>query len=256
MAVSDATPTASPTPTRRGSNLIKALAAALMVVDHIGAVFFPETLLLRYLGRLSFPLFSWLLAQGERRTRQVYRYGQRLLLFGLISQPVYSAVFQTAQLNVLFTLLVGLVTLRLGHQQPQQRYWIWPLGLLLAAVIPMDGSAYGVAMMLLMAHPMDGRWWSIWLLLHGALAVTGGIQPMQLWALPAPLIILLLPREQTSTTQDKSAIPGDPQSGIASSQTKGDRYPSPQSPFKRWFYWFYPGHLLALWLVRLALSWR
>ncbi|MEO0407188.1 MAG: TraX family protein, partial [Cyanobacteria bacterium P01_A01_bin.135] len=146
------------------SAVIKGLAAALMVVDHVGVVFFPGTPLFRYLGRLSFPLFCWLLAQGERRTRDVYRYGLRLLAFGLLSQPPYSALFGGFQLNVLFTLLVGLVTLRLARERPQWAYFIWPLGVMISALIPMDGGGYGVAVMLLMAQPMTLRWWGFWVL--------------------------------------------------------------------------------------------
>ncbi|MGB3615459.1 MAG: TraX family protein, partial [Elainellaceae cyanobacterium] len=114
----------------RSNNPIKWLAAGLMIVDHIGVVFFPQVLLFRYVGRLSFPLFSWLLGQGERHTRNVYRYGLRLLVFGVISQPVYSLLFQVYQLNVLFTLLVGLATLRLARVFPQMRYLAWLLGVL------------------------------------------------------------------------------------------------------------------------------
>ncbi|MFB2921097.1 TraX family protein [Aerosakkonema funiforme] len=43
---------------------IKVLAALLMLVDHIGAIFFPKIFVLRIVGRLSFPLFAWLIGQG------------------------------------------------------------------------------------------------------------------------------------------------------------------------------------------------
>ncbi len=226
-------------------HVIKGLAAGLMVIDHVGAVFFPQASLLRYVGRLSFPLFSWLLAQGEQRTRQVYRYGLRLFAFGVITQPIYSALFNPgqldnlAQLNVLFTLLLGLVTLRLGRRHPQVKYLIWVLGVLVAALIPMDGGGYGVAMILLLSYPITLRWWGPWIALHGVLAASGEVLMMQLWAIPAPLIITL------TSTKAQSPAP------------ERDR-PSPPAfgrrPKIRWFYWFYPGHLLALWLIRLLLT--
>lgn len=226
-------------PRRLNQNAVKWLAAGLMVVDHIGVVFFPQTLLLRYLGRLSFPLFSWLLGQGEQHTRNVYRYGLRLLAFGLLSQPIYSALFNAYQLNVLFTLLVGLITLRLGRLFPQIHYLIWPLGVLVAALIPMDGSGYGVAIMLLLAQPITVRWWVAWVALHGLLAASGGVLPMQLWAIPAPLIVMV------ASSAGQSVPPA---------KTHPEKLePEPPKPggFRaRWFYWFYPGHLLMLWLFR------
>ncbi|MGF1536709.1 MAG: TraX family protein, partial [Elainellaceae cyanobacterium] len=158
------------------SNQIKGLAAILMVVDHVGVVFFPQTQLLRYLGRLSFPLFCWLIAQGEQRTRNVYRYGLRLLVFGLISQPIYAALFETWQLNVLFTLLVGLVTLRVGRELPQVKLLVWMLGVLVATAISMDGGGYGVVIVLLMAHPLTLRWWAVWIVMHGLLAASEQIR--------------------------------------------------------------------------------
>lgn len=68
---------------------IKLLAAILMVIDHIGVVLLPKVVLLRMIGRLSFPLFAWLLTQGERHTRNFQRYCSRLFFLGLVSQPFY-----------------------------------------------------------------------------------------------------------------------------------------------------------------------
>lgn len=48
---------------------IKVLAAFLMTIDHIGVVFFPHQLALRYIGRLSFPLFAWLVGRGIWRKK-------------------------------------------------------------------------------------------------------------------------------------------------------------------------------------------
>lgn len=90
---------------------IKILAALLMVIDHVGLVFFPDQLIFRYLGRLSFPLFAWLLGQGEKHTRDVYAYLLRIVIWGLVSQPIYVLLFHNEQLNILFTLAIGLVAL-------------------------------------------------------------------------------------------------------------------------------------------------
>ena len=68
---------------------LKLLAAATMVIDHVGVVFYPDNDWLRIVGRISFPLFVWLLVQGETHTRNVWQYGLRLAGAG---GPIATAV--------------------------------------------------------------------------------------------------------------------------------------------------------------------
>ena len=51
------------------ANALKFLAAALMLVDHIGYLLFPQALFLRIIGRLSFPLFAFAISEGCRYTK-------------------------------------------------------------------------------------------------------------------------------------------------------------------------------------------
>ncbi|MBQ7368301.1 MAG: hypothetical protein IJW60_01165 [Clostridia bacterium] len=70
-------------------NGLKFLAAAFMLVDHIGYMFFPQVQILRIIGRLSFPLFAFALSEGCRYTKNKLRHF--LLIFGLaaLCQIVY-----------------------------------------------------------------------------------------------------------------------------------------------------------------------
>lgn len=54
-------------------NQIKLLAAAAMLLDHIGAQLLPGVLWLRIVGRLAFPVFSFCIWEGSRRTRHPQR---------------------------------------------------------------------------------------------------------------------------------------------------------------------------------------
>jgi hypothetical protein len=62
-------------------NTLKILAAVFMFVDHLGLLFFPSTMWLRDIGRLSMPLFAFMIAEGCRYTRNKLKHF--LLLFGL-----------------------------------------------------------------------------------------------------------------------------------------------------------------------------
>jgi hypothetical protein len=204
---------------------LKLLAAICMVIDHVGYVFYPGDELFRMIGRLSFPLFAWLLTQGEQKTQNIRAYFRRLAIFAVISQPFYSWLFEVTQLNILVTLGVGLATLRFGKRFPAQKYLIWGAGILVAGLIPMDAGAYGLGVILLMAQwrsPQsvwaELRWWGLWVGLHLFDWSITGIA-IQFWAIPAPLFLYALNYRR--------------------------------GPKARWFYFFYPGHLAALLLIKL-----
>lgn len=68
---------------------LKLIALTTMFIDHIGAVFFPQVTLLRVIGRISFPLYAFLIAEGCRYTRNRGRYALGLGAFALISELPY-----------------------------------------------------------------------------------------------------------------------------------------------------------------------
>ena len=72
---------------------LKLIACITMLIDHIGAVFFPSLILLRIIGRLSFPIYCFLLAEGAAHTKHAPRYALRLLLCALISELPYDLAF-------------------------------------------------------------------------------------------------------------------------------------------------------------------
>lgn len=97
---------------------IKVIAIASMIVDHFGLFFFPHSAILHIIGRLSFPLIAWLIANGARHTHSIDTYLQRLLVFACISQIPYEIGFYLTGhhklfLNVLFTLFFGLLAIRM-----------------------------------------------------------------------------------------------------------------------------------------------
>lgn len=188
-----------------------------MVIDHAGLVFFPQVLVFRVIGRLSFPLFAWLLAQGERYTRSFGQYLKRLVLLGFLSQPLYFLALSGTRLNILFTLSLGLITLRLSRQFHDWKYLIWLLGLVLAELLDVEYGAYGVAAMCLLSiFTPNIHWWLAWIGLHFVDAIALS-HIFQLPAIVTPVLIHLANHQRGSSA--------------------------------RWFYSFYPLHLLVIFLV-------
>ena len=90
---------------------LKLLACVTMLIDHIGAVFFPQFQWLRIIGRLSFPIYCFLLAEGVHYTRNPAKYGLRLLLVAGLAELPYDLLFYGkltwAKNSVMVTLLLG-----------------------------------------------------------------------------------------------------------------------------------------------------
>ncbi len=93
---------------------LKWIAVITMIIDHTGAVLFPDDMVFRYIGRIAFPIFCFLLVEGFFHTRDVRKYMLRLGLFALISEIPYDLAFRDTVLefehqNVFFALLLGVV---------------------------------------------------------------------------------------------------------------------------------------------------
>lgn len=70
-------------------NVLKIIAAISMVIDHIGFMFFPDLLILRLIGRIAFPIFAVMIAEGAKYTKNKLRYFLTIFLLGIICQVVY-----------------------------------------------------------------------------------------------------------------------------------------------------------------------
>lgn len=128
---------------------LKILACSFMLIDHIGAILFPQLPVLRIIGRLAFPIFVYLIAEGYRKTKDITEYMGRLIVFAMISQLAFNAAFlgsvtkpQTLYLNVLFTLVMGLFGLYLYDKYRKIIYVI--IVALVCEFLNTDYGAFGV----------------------------------------------------------------------------------------------------------------
>lgn len=219
--------------------VLKGIAAALMLTDHVGAILLPEVPVLRCVGRLAFPIFAFFIAEGYAHTRDFGRYFRRLAILAVVSEIPFNlengAVFDLTRQNVLFTFCLALLTLRgleaLGRERGFGR-WAG-CGLVLAAgfaageLLRTDYGGWGVVTVALLYLCRDGKYAKLWLLLAMAavnglgmgsltMPVFGGEMPIQIFAVAALPVIWLY----------------NGQAG-----PKG---------LRRAFYVFYPAHLLVL----------
>ena len=107
---------------------LKLIALVTMIIDHVGAIFFPQFIWLRYIGRLSMPIYAFLLVQGYMHTRNFNRYALRMGIFALLSEVPYDLLFQGTWLefqrqNILFTFLTALFVMKLRCFREKPQYF-------------------------------------------------------------------------------------------------------------------------------------
>ena len=91
---------------------LKLIAVCTMFIDHMGDTLFPGVMWLRCIGRVAFPIFCFLIAEGCVHTHDRKKYALRLLVFALLSEIPFNlmtgrAVWNPYDQNVLWTLLLG-----------------------------------------------------------------------------------------------------------------------------------------------------
>ena len=246
-------------------NQLKLFAMAVMLIDHTayawhlnnvsGSVY----LTMRIIGRLACPIFAYMIAVGARHTHDIKKYLLRLFAFALISEIPFDLAFnitepgfplETDSQNVFFTLFLGLLSLVLLRffQERRGRFYMVPsvavlLLLMLAAyMLNTDYADMGVLSIFLFYIFAD--------------------KPTPIRAPGFALAITVLALEPVSFTYalqsgdwgafvnflELFALLSLPLILLHSGQ-RGAK-------MNKWvFYAFYPGHLLILFLLRLAIGW-
>jgi len=92
-------------------NVLKIIAFVTMIIDHIGAIFFPEVAIFRIIGRISFPIFCFFIAEGFFYTKSRKNYVFTLIICLIVSWVPFCLAldnsFYTA--NVIGCFLLSLV---------------------------------------------------------------------------------------------------------------------------------------------------
>lgn len=91
--------------------ILKWIAIVSMVIDHMGLILFEDIEVLRYIGRLAFPLFGFILIHNYLFfTSNKLKYIKRLWIFAAISQPFFwVVVYESLNIFVLFALALSVI---------------------------------------------------------------------------------------------------------------------------------------------------
>lgn len=221
------------------ADTLKWIAMITMFIDHIGAVvleYIPQielssvTLvyyLLRYIGRLAFPIYCFLLVEGYIHTRNQMRYLRDMLIFAAISEIPFEICFMTEVgtgfHNVFWTLAIGLAVMMALDYAKKNRFanntWINLIVMIVGAFVAehmgCDYGAIGVLLIFILYQTRDDR---------AKQSVFGAIA--MLYEITAPIAFVL--------------------TYFYNGERKIKKY-------KYVFYAFYPVHILLLYLIRCIL---
>lgn len=114
---------------------LKIIAIIAMTINHLGQNFAPKfnpfwwEFTYQFIGKLTFPIMAYLLIEGYRHTSRFKNYVQRLALFAVISiLPYHYVLVKTGPIyifnNILFTLTIGLLMLKLIDTYPKYEKYI------------------------------------------------------------------------------------------------------------------------------------
>lgn len=209
--------------TKKHNEILKVVAIVAMVIDHAGYIFFGNMEILRIIGRIAFPIFAYQIAQGYFYTSNRKKYMFRLWIFALISQIPYTLLFETTDLNILFTLLLALFVI---DRMDKGEYYFLLLFIPLSILLPIDYGVYGILTPLLFFMYRDEKLKG----LIGHIILTllyipiFDIWHVQYFAIVGVMICLYFPIDRFKVHLNKY-----------------------------FFYWFYPAHLVILLVMKWGL---
>lgn len=217
---------------------LKVIACMTMLLDHVGAMFV-RGYTLRIIGRIAFPIFCFLMAEGAYYTKNPRKYALRLLIGALLSEIPFDLAFQRGltwrSQSVMVTLLLGFLDVEAiqNTQNNLLKLLAVSAGFALGQLLQTDYGGYGVLLIVLFSQARR-KWWLqtvlvamfAWMMDSVPVQVLGMRIPIEMFALLAMLPI-----------------------GCYSGRKRSD------SKVLQWaFYLFYPVHLTVLVVIRYFLE--
>lgn len=212
-------------------NALKIIAMITMFCDHFGMIFFPYIDIFRIIGRISFPIYAFLIAEGCKYTHNRKKYFLQIFILGLICSIVFIIAERYIYLCVLITFSMSILLIYLldyVKDNPKSRFFLLIFGLIISygicSLVEVDYGFIGV-LVPVMVYLTDNKVWKVILftisLILLSLTTNNGVQ---IYCLISVIFIILYNGQRGKLN------------------------------LKRFFYMFYPIHLAILWGVAMLLD--
>ena len=85
------------------NNQLKIIALISMIIDHVGVAFFPDEDILRIIGRLAFPIYAYLIAEGCKHTKNRKKHLGLIAGMAFVFQIFYFVFMNDLYMGILVT---------------------------------------------------------------------------------------------------------------------------------------------------------
>ncbi len=93
------------------NNALKIIAMVSMLIDHMGLIFFPQHQIFRIIGRIAFPIFAYMIAEGAFYTRNRKKYLLMIAGLGIACQLVSTISTGSLYQNILITFSLSIAVI-------------------------------------------------------------------------------------------------------------------------------------------------
>ena len=90
-------------------NVLKILAAIFMVIDHAGLMLFNYVKPMRIIGRLAYPIFAFMIAEGCKYTKHKLKYFGNIFILGVLFQIVYYVAEKSLYMSIFVTFSLSIL---------------------------------------------------------------------------------------------------------------------------------------------------
>ena len=159
------------------SYILHIIAMATMLTDHMYHTLFIDKIWMNAVGRITFPIFAFMIVEGYHHTRNVKKYMLRLLIFAIISEMPFdlmidASLFYPFYQNVMWTFFISLCAITLiekvkSKYQDNRIILFFLIGLIVifsylsGMVMFVDYFGYGVLTVLTFYFLREKRPWKI-----------------------------------------------------------------------------------------------
>ncbi len=121
---------------RISGNGLKMLALITMTLDHISLLLLDNYRPLRIMGRLSFPLFAYMIAEGCHYTRNRRKHLLGIFLLGVLCQLVYYLTDGSLYQGILMTFTLSILCIYAMDRAKNRKKWYgWVLPLVTLGIV-------------------------------------------------------------------------------------------------------------------------
>jgi len=139
-------------------NMLKVIAVITMTIDHVGYFLFPEIRELRIIGRIAYPIFTYLFAMSYRFSHDRKALLIRLSIFAVLGHGLIYAAGQRGFYNILFLFILGWFAFWIIDQKKD--FILTSVGIAVLAFIAevggVDYGAYGIVTLVIF-YTFNGR---------------------------------------------------------------------------------------------------